>query len=150
MQLVPSVFVLSAAGEVDLEKEEAAARKALKPKRQRFEKYDDDFIDDSELEMVKGGGPTKTKFSGFYVTQVGQHQRLLLLRVDEPTSCHFSSIRAQGHFVAMRTKQMVHAWMLNGGLVLGLVGALATLHLVTCADMSEVPEQTAAHLPARI
>jgi hypothetical protein len=60
-----------AAGEVDLEKEEAAARKAAKPRRQRFERYDDDFIDDSELEMVKGGGPTKTKFSGFYVTQVG-------------------------------------------------------------------------------
>jgi hypothetical protein len=63
--------VYLAAGEVDLEKEEAAARKAPKPKRQRFERYDDDFIDDSELEMVKGGGPTKTKFSGFYVTQVG-------------------------------------------------------------------------------
>jgi hypothetical protein len=78
MQLLPSVLVLSAAGEVDLEKEEAAARKAPKPKRQRFEKYDDDFIDDSELEMVKGGGPTKTKFSGFYVTQVSQYQRLVL------------------------------------------------------------------------
>jgi hypothetical protein len=84
------MYVLCAAGEVDLEKEEAAARKAPKPKRQRFERYDCDFIDDSELEMVKGGGPTKTKFSGFYVTQVGCcicHSALLGLM-----TCYFSGM----------------------------------------------------------
>lgn len=42
-----------------------------KRKRQRFERYDDDFIDDSELEMVKGGPPVKTKFTGFYACEVG-------------------------------------------------------------------------------
>lgn len=36
----------------------------------RFERYDDDFIDDSELELAKGGGPARTRYSGFYVMEV--------------------------------------------------------------------------------
>lgn len=62
-----------AGGEIDLDKEDEAAKglKAAKPKRQRFERYDDDFIDDSELEMVKGADrEVKTKFSGFYAIKV--------------------------------------------------------------------------------
>lgn len=72
---------------MDLEKEEAAARKAPKPKRPRFERYDDDFIDDSELEMVRGGAPTKTKFSGFYVTQVGRSRLYYCFEVQRVVAC---------------------------------------------------------------
>lgn len=47
-----------------------AAANAPKPKRQRFERYDDDFIDDSEIERAKGGPLVKTKYKGFYVNAV--------------------------------------------------------------------------------
>eukprot|EP00775_Hariotina_reticulata_P010136 gene10136-10294_t len=39
------------------------------PEPRRAERYDDDFIDDSELEMVKGGPLVKTKFTGFYACE---------------------------------------------------------------------------------
>jgi hypothetical protein len=66
-------------GEVDLEaadqpKPHKAGGGATGPdkpaKRQRFERYDDDFIDDSELEMARGGPAVKTKYRGFFVNQV--------------------------------------------------------------------------------
>lgn len=36
-----------------------------------FERYEDDFIDDSELEQYKGGKRAKAKYSGFYVIRGG-------------------------------------------------------------------------------
>lgn len=56
--------------EVDLDKEAEVEATRKKPKRQRFERYDDDFIDDSEIEKVKGGPKVKTQFSGFYINKV--------------------------------------------------------------------------------
>lgn len=59
---------------MDLDKpprDAAAAGAPRRPTRQRFERYEDDFIDDSELERAKGGPAVKTKYSGFFVNQVG-------------------------------------------------------------------------------
>lgn len=60
-------------GEIDLgevDKEGDADAKGKKRKGQRFERYEDDFIDDSEIEMVKGGPKVKTRFTGFYINKV--------------------------------------------------------------------------------
>jgi hypothetical protein len=47
------------------------AANSAKPKRARFERYEDDFIDDSEIEKVKGGPKVRTLYSGFYINKVG-------------------------------------------------------------------------------
>lgn len=58
--------------EIDLDKEaEAEGVRHPKPKRARFERYEDDFIDDSEIEKVKGGPKVRTLYSGFYINKVG-------------------------------------------------------------------------------
>jgi hypothetical protein len=59
----------AAGDEIDLDKEED---KGKKPKRQRCERYEDDFIDDSEIERVKGGPKVKTLYSGFFINKVRQ------------------------------------------------------------------------------
>jgi hypothetical protein len=60
------------ANEIDLDKEAEADAGRKKAKRQRFERYEDDFIDDSEIEVVKGGPKVKTQHTGFYANIVSQ------------------------------------------------------------------------------
>lgn len=63
----------AAGDEIDLDKEAEADATRKKAKRQRFERYEDDFIDDSEIEKVKGGPKVKTVYSGFYINRVSSN-----------------------------------------------------------------------------
>jgi len=60
-----------AGDEIDLDKEAEAEAARKKTKRQRFERYEDDFIDDSEIVKVKHGPKMKLKNTGFFIAQVG-------------------------------------------------------------------------------
>lgn len=59
-----------AGDEIDLDKEAEAEAARKKTKRQRFERYEDDFIDDSEIVKVKHGPKMKLKNTGFFIAQV--------------------------------------------------------------------------------
>jgi hypothetical protein len=88
------------ANEIDLDKEAEADAGRKKAKRQRFERYEDDFIDDSEIEKVKGGPKVKTQHTGFYVNVVS-HAHLRTAGSDQRTkhlrACMLCSKCLAGH-----------------------------------------------------
>lgn len=117
--------------EIDLDKEAETDAGHKKAKRQRFERYEDDFIDDSEIEKVKGGPKVKTQHSGFYVNIVSGTNTSSRSKT-AGVLARLPNVPRKGRLSAQR----VHCFCLSGS-IYALLKNLQDLRAARCMDCVE-------------